>query len=595
MKKTVKVIFTLSIILNAVTLGTFGYLWASDKAIQKSEEDEFVVPQDRWMVSLELNVPDLEPHVVQFAFLDEDPTPSFLNRVDDAADIYFMLQERAETEEQKHIYRSANIRNSWDDAFMNVTGDNIHLLHKSGSRSSNALPSTQWVVTKVVYLDNEPLCWCIPVEPEFGQRMSISLNKDNAYNISEEFDKAIQSRPDEQDTKFPFNPDFKDEPKAHKIYTQMIKAFQSARSVYYESRYWQGREGEKFSEAEYRVWLKKPNYARIEASRRNAVTGTLVGDSENFWIYWGDRHMTFEGDDFAAYGNKTYMLKPSPSGRHSLAHMVDQLRAHIIMLVFEPSRFHGGKGSLDEHLDGVRSHGTDAVNGIMCDVIEVSFYGNQRSKYYWISRDDCLPRKMMEVVRVDVTYIAREVWTNVFVNVDIPDYLFNWTPPVGWEEYVNIDPDWKENLLKPGTRAPDFELKTIEGTEIKLFDLRGNVVLLNFWRVGCAPCRDEILYLEDLYRKHKDTDLVVLGINASDDQDIAVRFLRDNNITYPNVIDASPHVQNLQFHVYEVSSGRSAVPMNYIIDRDGIIADAWYGHDEDDDSPENRLKPFGFE
>jgi len=123
------------------------------------------------------------------------------------------------------------------------------------------------------------------------------------------------------------------------------------------------------------------------------------------------------------------------------------------------------------------------------------------------------------------------------------------------------------------------------------------VVLLNFWRVGCSPCREEIVHLEDIHQKYKDTGLVIISINSSDDYNIALNFLKENNITYHNVVDASSNVQDLQHRVYEVSSGRTAVPMNYIIGRDGKIVEAWYGFDEDEEEESvlNKLKPLGFE
>ncbi len=596
-KKIVIFVFIVSVLLNIVIMFTFGYLWASEKAGKKSEEKEteFIVRDDMWLVSIELDVSELDPHAVQYAFFDHDPIPGFVKRVKGGTKIYFALQERGETEKQKHKYRLVAFRRSWDDAFADLSGDKVYLLSKGGAMSSNAPPAKQWIVTKMIDLDNEPLCWCISVQPEFGKVLSIRLNKDNAYNVSEEFDKAINVGLAKQETQYPADPNFKDEPKAHKLYDKMIKTFQNAHTIYYESKYWFGQEGMELREATYRVWLKKPNFARMEGLNKNVVTGTLVGNGEDFWIYWGDKNVTFEGEDFESYGNTTYMLIPSPQGHHSLAHMANKLKAGMSMLTFQPSRFHGGKSSLDEYLDGVRGLGTEIVNGVVCDVIEISFMKNQRSQFYWVSQKDHLPRKMMEIVRVDFTLIIQEVWSNVFTNIKLPNSLFSWEPPEGWTQY--IEPDWQDNLLKPGTEAPDFELKTIEKRTVKLSDLKGKVVLLNFWRVGCPPCREEIVHLEDIHQKYKDTGLVIISINSSDDYDMTLNFLKDNNITYPNVVDASSNVQDLHHRVYEVSSGRSAVPMNYIIGRDGKIVEAWYGFHEDDEEESvlNKLKPLGFE
>ena len=77
-------------------------------------------------------------------------------------------------------------------------------------------------------------------------------------------------------------------------------------------------------------------------------------------------------------------------------------------------------------------------------------------------------------------------------------------------------------------------------------------------------------------RKYKSKGLVILGFDASDDKKIALEMLRDNGATFPNIIDSSDAAMKVCFQQYQGRYG-SAVPMNYIIDRDGKVVDAWYG------------------
>jgi len=68
----------------------------------------------------------------------------------------------------------------------------------------------------------------------------------------------------------------------------------------------------------------------------------------------------------------------------------------------------------------------------------------------------------------------------------------------------------------PRTPAPDFELMSLEGRRVKLSDFRGKVVALNFWATYCAPCRVEMPWLIDFYRKYKEQGLEVIGVSLDD-------------------------------------------------------------------------------
>lgn len=83
-------------------------------------------------------------------------------------------------------------------------------------------------------------------------------------------------------------------------------------------------------------------------------------------------------------------------------------------------------------------------------------------------------------------------------------------------------------------------------------------------------------HLQELYLQYKDHGLVILGMNASDDKQIALEFMRENGATFPTILDASDAATKVSFQDYRASG----VPLNYIIDREGKIVDAWYGYEE---------------
>lgn len=83
-------------------------------------------------------------------------------------------------------------------------------------------------------------------------------------------------------------------------------------------------------------------------------------------------------------------------------------------------------------------------------------------------------------------------------------------------------------------------------------------------------------HLQILSEKYKDKGLVILGFNCSDDRQIALDFMRENSATFPSVLDSSDAAVKIGFMSYQMNG----VPLNYIIDREGKIVEAWYGYEE---------------
>jgi len=84
-------------------------------------------------------------------------------------------------------------------------------------------------------------------------------------------------------------------------------------------------------------------------------------------------------------------------------------------------------------------------------------------------------------------------------------------------------------------------------------------------------------HLQKLYEKYQDKGLVVIGFNCSDHKGIARALLRENGVTFPNIRDATRVAWKVLDKGYK---GTGGVPLNYIIDRDGKVVDAWYGYEE---------------
>lgn len=115
----------------------------------------------------------------------------------------------------------------------------------------------------------------------------------------------------------------------------------------------------------------------------------------------------------------------------------------------------------------------------------------------------------------------------------------------------------------PNGPAPDFTLKSASGENIKLSELRGQVVLINFWASWCGPCRQEMPLLDQMYQKYGELGFTLLGVNVEQDSADAQRMLHETPVTFPILFDT----QNVVSKLYDVT----AMPSTVIVDRDGNV------------------------
>ena len=383
----------------------------------------------------------------------------------------------------------------------------------------------------------------------------------------------------------------KDEPAAHALYEKMIETMRQAESLSYTSVC----SGPDDRESNYKVWLKKPNYFCVEASNLLRTRySTLVGDGDNLWFYWeGVRPFSFYEDReiYEKTRANVYIKKATPIGRFSIRDQINLLDIAWFGAILDPSIFHGYTDSLAPYIDGIRSRGIDYVKKEECEVIEVCFMKAHLTRYFWISRKDHLPRRIKEIVRLANNKVVVEEFSDMTLNARIPQQKFTWSPPEGWRQWEKPEPD--DILLKPGTEAPDFELLSADGGNIKLSDYRGKAIWLYIWRCGSPPCRETMPHLQKLSEKYKDKGLVILGFNYADDKRIAQNFMRENSVTFPNILDSSDASEKVIFEGYRNRSG--TVPLSYIIDARGRVVDAWSGYEEDNKRALAALKKAGMQ
>ena len=112
-------------------------------------------------------------------------------------------------------------------------------------------------------------------------------------------------------------------------------------------------------------------------------------------------------------------------------------------------------------------------------------------------------------------------------------------------------------------RAPNVSLVTLDGRPVSIADFRGQVVILNFWYVACAPCHYEMPIIERVYHADQSRGVTVIGVDAVDDAGSITQFARGLGIDYTLLRDTSQQA----WSSYQIT----VTPTTFVIDRNGVI------------------------
>lgn len=175
-----------------------------------------------------------------------------------------------------------------------------------------------------------------------------------------------------------------------------------------------------------------------------------------------------------------------------------------------------------------------------------------RSVHNMASEAHEMPMKTRIVLEYDV----------LDMDTQASDSLFVFTPPAGAKlvDELSIGEPSSDLVGKP---ALDFKLDALDGKTYRLENLRGKVVLIDFWATWCPPCRKELPAIEKIYREYGEKGLVVLAV-TSEPERVAASFIEKHGYTFPVLIDA----EQTAYDLYAVRS----IPVVIVIDRQGRIS-----------------------
>ena len=127
---------------------------------------------------------------------------------------------------------------------------------------------------------------------------------------------------------------------------------------------------------------------------------------------------------------------------------------------------------------------------------------------------------------------------------------------------------WAATLSGP---APNFTLQSRDGKTVSLADMKGQVVMINFWATWCGPCRQEMPHLQALYERYNSLGFTLLGVNVEDNPNGAKKWLEENGpVTFPVLFDPKSEVSQL----YKVV----AMPSTVLVGRDGTMRFIHHGY-----------------
>ncbi|CCW34909.1 redoxin domain-containing protein [Chthonomonas calidirosea] len=307
---------------------------------------------------------------------------------------------------------------------------------------------------------------------------------------------------------------------------------------------------QKTTSAVTKLAFKRPNRFYIQTSSDGDL---LVSDGQNLYIY---RKAVQEYTKDAApisLAKSDDLLGALPGNRFVsvlvvliVQHNLDKASSFLSLATLAPpTSYHGQR----------------------CDDVVVKA-GNTAIHLYFNKQTHLLAGAYLKHDTESVT----EELSDVHTNGAVPNDLFTFTPPSDAKLVADLD-DPEELALQQkyvGKPAVDFSLQDTKGKTWDIAELKGKVVIVDFWASWCGPCQMVMPTIEKIYEKYSDKDVVVLAVNTWDDPDACASFLKKHPEYKMNVL-LDPAGKNAADSVATKLYGVQGIPTTLFIDKEGIV------------------------
>ncbi len=218
--------------------------------------------------------------------------------------------------------------------------------------------------------------------------------------------------------------------------------------------------------------------------------------------------------------------------------------------------------------DSREYEGTKTIGGTECHVIHVVYKGGEVEARWYFGVEDSLPHRVdrLQPGSGGTRFRALEL-SDIDTTPKFDEQMFVIRVPEGFErrEYTRPEPPRAPRapagLLKVGSEAPDWTLKSSTGEAVTLSKLRGKVVFLDFWATWCRPCTAAMPKVQALHKKYKDRPVTIFGVSVWERSDAAA-YMKQKKYTYPLLLKGD-QVAN--------AYGVRGIPTLYVIGADGKV------------------------
>ncbi len=172
----------------------------------------------------------------------------------------------------------------------------------------------------------------------------------------------------------------------------------------------------------------------------------------------------------------------------------------------------------------------------------------------------------VKVAQITIDYAAAAV------DGPVDATAFAWTPPAGARDLAQQKGGGDEEspaAALEGKPAPDFKLTGLDDKPVQLSDLKGSVVVLDFWATWCGPCVQSLPHLDQVYKDVKDSGVKIYAVNAQEDKDKVQNFVTSKNLSVPVLLDTDGAVLKAYL--------ASGIPQTVIIGKDGQVRKVMVG------------------